>query len=557
MNVLSKQPRHWSHPWFANGRFKLSLVLLALLVFPAQLGRGAGLDCWLYCSRNLWVDKNIDDLEALFRRAAKAGYTHALLADSKFAKLGDMDAHYFRNVERVKQLAAELHLAIVPALFPIGYSNDLLWHDPNLIEALPVRDALFVVQDGVARLQPDPAVRIKGGDFSDLKQWDWKDDIVQPDGGVALIRDPKGQNARVVQKLRLTPFRQYHFSIRVRTQDFHGTPEVKLLAGNRALNYNHLGVRPTQDWTTHHVVFNSIENTDANLYLGCWGGGAGSLWFDDAKLEEVGLLNLVRREGAPLSVHTTGGKELLEGRDFERVDDPQMCNRLWKGSYDIYHEPPIIKTPLPNGKRLRVSYYHAVTVYDDQAVICPSEPKTVELVRDQAKRMHAAWCAKAYLMSDDEIRVWNWCDACQRRHLDAGALLADNVKTCIQILREVNPGGNIYVWSDMFDPHHNAHKDYYLVHGDLSGSWVGLDKEVTIVNWNFDKRSDSLKSFADRGNRQLIAGYYDAGPDQIRAWLESAKGVKGVTGAMFTTWQNRYDDLERFAKVVSVFSPGN
>ena len=145
-----------------------------------------------------------------------------------------MDAHYFRNVERVKQLAAELHLAIVPALFPIGYSNDLLWHDPNLIEALPVRDALFVVQDGVARLQPDPAVRIKGGDFSDLKQWDWKDDIVQPDGGVALIRDPKGQNARVVQKLRLTPFRQYHFSIRVRTQDFHGTPEVKLLAGNRA-----------------------------------------------------------------------------------------------------------------------------------------------------------------------------------------------------------------------------------------------------------------------------------------------------------------------------------
>src|SRR5947208_12534365 len=54
-----------------------------------------------------------------------------------------------------------------------------------------------------------------------------------------------------------------------------------------------------------------------------------------------------------------------------------------------------------------------------------------------------------------------------RSHLDAGALLAENVKTCIQILREVNPGGRIYVWSDMFDPHHNAHKDYYLVHGDL------------------------------------------------------------------------------------------
>ena len=65
---------------------------------------------------------NINDLEVLFRRAAGAGYTHVLLADSKFAKLGTMDARYFRNVDRVKQLAAELKLELVPALFSIGYS---------------------------------------------------------------------------------------------------------------------------------------------------------------------------------------------------------------------------------------------------------------------------------------------------------------------------------------------------------------------------------------------------------------------------------------------------
>jgi hypothetical protein len=41
-------------------------------------------------------------------------------------------------------------------------------------------------------------------------------------------------------------------------------------------------------------------------------------------------------------------------------------------------------------------------------------------------------------------------------------LLADNVKTCIGMLHEVNPGGRIYVWSDMFDPHHNARPCYYL-----------------------------------------------------------------------------------------------
>src|SRR5947207_3859538 len=176
----------------------LSIVLLSFL----SAAHGAPLERWIYCAQNLWVDKNIIQLEALFQRAAKAGYTHVLLTDSKFSKLGDMDARYFRNVERVKKLAADAHLEIVPALFSIGYSNDLLWHDPNLIEALPVRDALFLVKNGEARLQPDPSVALKGGDFSDLKQWDWKDPEVQAENGTAIIRDPKGRPARIVQKLK-------------------------------------------------------------------------------------------------------------------------------------------------------------------------------------------------------------------------------------------------------------------------------------------------------------------------------------------------------------------
>ena len=204
----------------------LGLAFLLISSFQSDHARAADPERWLYCSQNLWVDENIHKLESLFGRAAKAGYTHVLLSDSKFAKLADMDARYFRNIERVKKRAAELRLEIVPALFPVGYSNDLLWHDPNLIEALPVRDALFVVQNGVATMRPDPPITLKGGDFSDLKQWGWKDDTVRSDNGAALILDPKGQNARIVQKLRLTPFRQYHLSVRVKTQDFRGTPEV-------------------------------------------------------------------------------------------------------------------------------------------------------------------------------------------------------------------------------------------------------------------------------------------------------------------------------------------
>lgn len=537
-------------------RCVLVTALLSLLPPLATTAATApALERWVYAPRNLLVDRQVDDLEVLLRRAAKAGYTHVLLSDSKFSKLGDMDARYFRNIKRVKKLAAELNLEIIPALFSIGYSNDLLWHDPNLIEALPVKEALFVVQGGEARLLSELPVALKGGDFSDLKQWSWKDDTVTADAGAALIRDPKGANARLVQKLSLRPFRQYHLSVRVRTQDFRGTPEVKVLAGNQALNYNSLGVKPTQDWTTHHVVFNSLPHTNANLYLGCWGGRTGALWFDDAKLEEVGLLNVVRREGAPLEVKRDGGAALVEGRDFERIVDSRMGNKPWKGAYDVYHEPPVIKISLPDGTRLRVSYHHVVTVHDDQAMICPSEPRTIEILRDQARRMHAAWGAKGYMMSHDEIRVLNWCAACQHRNLDAGAILADNVKTCLGILREVNPGGRIYVWSDMFDPQHNAHKDYYLVRGDLTGSWEGLDKDVIIVPWYFEKRAESLKWFADRGHRQVIAGYYDAAPERVRDWLAAARPFPGVIGVMYTTWENKYGDLEKFTELAKEEKP--
>jgi hypothetical protein len=531
---------------------RLIVAFLLTGVFVAELAAAPNrnLQIWLYCAQNLAVDENVDELEKLFHRAARAGYTHVLLSDSKFGRLSDMDSHYFRNVERVKKLAEQLHLSLVPALFPIGYSNDLLWHNPNLVEALPVRDARFVVRDGTARLQADPQVQLKGGDFSDLSQWNWKDPTVTADEGAARIKDPKGQNSRIVQSVKLSPFRQYHLAVRIKTANFVGTAEAKVIAGEQTLNYNHLGVKPTQGWAVHHVTFNSLDHTNASIYLGCWDGQSGSLWFDDAHLEEVGLLNLVRRDGAPLVVQRQDRSTLAEGVDCDPVVDPKMGNHPWKGAYDVWHEPPLIRARVANGTVLRVSYFHAVTVHEDQAMICPSERLTIELLRDQARRMHGAWGAKGYMMSHDEIRVLNWCAACEKRHLDAGALLADNVRACAAMLRQINPGGAIYVWSDMFDPNHNAVDKYYLVRGNLRGSWEGLEKDVIVVPWHFEKRKESLRWFADRGHRQLIAGYYDHRPEQVQQWLESTGDVRGILGVMYTTWQRKYQDLEKFAELI-------
>jgi hypothetical protein len=100
----------------------------------------------------------------------------------------------------------------------------------------------------------------------------------------------------------------------------------------------------------------------------------------------------------------------------------------------------------------------------------------------------------------------------------------------------------------MFDPFHNARKDFYLVNGDLAGSWEGLDKDVVIVNWNSGRPAESLPWFADLGHDQVLAGYYDGPVASIAEWLKAADKLPRQPGAMYTTWQQQYDDLEEFAQ---------
>lgn len=533
-------------------RFLLALCAITFLpIVPAQ-----ALEKWVYVATNLQVDENVGKLEQLMERAAKAGYTHLLLADSKLARLGtlgDIYPRYARNTEVIKAASARLKIEIVPAIFHIGYSNAMLFHDPNLVEGMPVKELELVVKDGVATV-PESDLTLPGGDFSDLKKWSWKDDNVIAEDGSAHVK-ANGSNGRIVQKLKVKPWHQYHVSVRVKTNALKGAvAEVKALAttGGRTLNWANLGAEATQDWKTHHVIFNSQDQTDVNLFFGEWGASSGDLWWDDAKIELAPFVNLIRREGSPLSVKTADGKELTEGKDFEQLRDPLMGVKPYAGEYDVYHQPPVFRTKMPDGTRLRVSYYHAVTVYDGQAMICPSEPRTVELLRDEAKRVHQLWKAKGYMMSHDECRAMNWCEACEKRKMTPGQLLADNVRVCAGILREVNPNGRVYTWSDMFDPNHNAVKGpYYLVNGPLTDSWLGLDKDIIILPWYFEKRAESLQFFADRGHKQVIAGYYDHRPEQVKDWLSAAKATPdSVIGVMYTTWRNKYDDLEAFGQLI-------
>jgi hypothetical protein len=377
-------------------------------------------------------------------------------------------------------------------------------------------------------------------------------------GGKASLRienfgKAEGGVARVAEEIRVIPNRQYRVSCWVKTRDAKPAALFSIRAqapDGRNLSPFEPPLAATGDWRRLAIGFNSWYADRISLGIGVYEGQAGTVWVDDCAVEEVGLLNVVRREGTPLRVRDeASGVYWVEGRDFQAVADPSL-NFRWD------HDGPAIRltsgTRITEGSRLRVDYYHGTTIYNDQISACPSEPKVYEIWRQQFPLVEKHLAPKRYFLNLDEIRVAGQCEMCKRRNMTMAQLLGDMLRRLCEMIREVNPKAEIWLWSDMFDPNHNARGKYYLVDGDFTGSWEYLPKDVKIACWYYEKRRASLDFFSQRGFETLAAAYYDADDlSNPKGWLDALDRTKGATGIMYTTWENKYGLLGDFGDLVS------
>jgi hypothetical protein len=552
-------------------------LLLFAIALPGQTKPAVpSQDRLIYLMTNLLVDSNVDRDLAMLSKARRLGYTGVMVADSKFCRWGSLPAHYLENCTKFREGIRKLGLKFIACVAPIGYSNDLLATDPNLAEGLPVVDVPFVAtSDG--HLVPVDERPLKNGNFSEVNgdapaRWDFVDGpgkictIDRSEAQVSLRMsdigrlDPVAGHARAEQTLHLEPFRYYHVSAEVKTQDFDTSATTQILAlgaNGQALQFFTLPIQKSMPWKRLDVTFNTLDNHDVSFYIGVWGGKTGAIWWRDIRIEPSGLVNLVRRPGAPFTVKSADGNTLFaEHKDYENAVDPKMGNHLWLGDFDAWHDGPVMTMPagssIKPGVRVLVSYCHTALIYDGQAMVCMEEPKVKELLKWQIAQVHKNLQPDGYMLSHDEIRMTGWDASCQATHETPGQILAANVAQCIKDVREADPEKTIYAWSDMFDPTHNAQSSgkYYLVRGDgpWSGSWKGLDRNVVIVNWqsNPASRSASLAFFNQLGCKQILAGYYDGPPDSIISWLADATKTGVEPGIMYTTWVGNFSNLDKF-----------
>lgn len=543
---------------------------------------------WVYISNNLYVNENVPKIEEILRRAARVGYNGVLFADYKTFTWWDLGAadRWKKNAETLRRTTRELGLELNICVFPFGYAGSLLWHDPNLASGMPVKDAPLVARGGI--LAPEQTAAIRNGSFEEHKdnralrynfqdnpgESSFIDDKIVKHGSVSLRFEDVGKvnqhgHGRVNQEIDVKPWQQYRLRAWMKCENLTAD-DVKLLvlAGGRTLQWQALGVMQgnrfqhmqsfrnvTTDWIEQSVTFNSLDNTKVRLYLGMWGGKTGKIWWDDFRIDSVPTFNVLRRERLPLAVAGEDGTGYEEGRDFEKIVDPLMGTKPWPGSFDTRHEPPEIKltanSRIKEGQRVLLSCYHPALVYSGQINCSMDDPRVFELCRLQMQKTKEALAPDGFFMSHDEIRCAGWEPEQIKRFKTSGELFAHNIRKCYEIAHTEGGGKPVYVWSDMYDPNHNAHADFYLVNNTIEGSWKGLDSDVIVMKWGGGKIArPGLEFFSKRGNKQMIAAYYDGNvKSNYDMWINAAEGIPNIIGTMYTTWGQNYGNMEEFADI--------
>ena len=499
-----------------------------------------------YADRFVWVfgwglgnDSDVSAMSRVLQTAGQHGLNGAVVSFG-LDTLCKQPPDYFRRLNAVKQVCEQNHLELIPAIFAVGYGGGVLSHDRNLAEGLPVEDAPFLVRGGEARLVSGNAAQIVNGGFEDhdgnrLKGFDFSDqpgeisfvDTQVRHRGKASLRlenftaNPHG-HGRVMQTVRVQPHRCYRMTLWVKTEGLQPASAFNLLA--------------------------LTADDRVRLYAGLWGGKAGKVWLDDWAVEETGPVNVLRRPGTPVTVRSEDGAvAYAEGKDYAPLQDPQL--NPWREDREALPLKLLPGSRIREGDHLRVSWYHPMLIYDSQITVCMAEPALYDIFDHEAALLAERLHPRRVLLSMDEIRMGGTCRACRGQNL--GELLGRCVTRQAQIIRSHLPEAQIYVWSDMFDPNHNAHGNYYLVDGDFTGSWRHLPKNIVMAVWGGEPREKSLRFFADAGFQALVACYYDADDlNEAKGWLQLARPLPNVRGFMYTPWQRKYSLLPAFGDLL-------
>ena len=491
---------------------------------------------WVWLTDSLVRTDSVERVSDVVRKAKSCGMNGAMFGCGiEFYK------HWPKvrrdRLERIRATFADCGMEMIPVMWALGYGS-MQNYGVDYVEGVPVEGVPFIVQETNA-------------------VWDVSaSTVTKLDAKTGFQRS--GGYRRLIKKVDVKPHRRYRFAFEFRTKGLVGEKPFRVIARDACLQQYleketiDVTFSPTQDWTACSLSFNSMDSNSYYLYVGFMSGWKeGDFEVRNATLAETPPGNVLRRPGAPTVLRNAATGETYEsGRDYvvpkvrypvSRQDVPPVTLVLPPGSR------------IKPGDRLLFDCYAPAVVNGRQVSMCLSEPHLYESLEDSATHTEAALHPKRWMLSMDEFRNGGTCAACRARGLTMGQMYADAVTKAYNIIQKVHPGAEVYIWSDMLDPNHNAVKTYYNCRGSFEDGWKWVPKDLIICCW-YDRKSDlSMPFFSSKGFRTLAAAYYDEKPPfkWSRQWRDVVRRTDGAIGIMYTTWRHAYDDLPAFGEMLN------
>lgn len=543
------------------------LLILAFLAANNSIAKNAFSRRILRVAGNVAKKSHQTHLVELMTRASNAGYNGIFIDDGTVPIISRAGATWIAAVKAMKAEADKLNLAYMPmSLGQRDPSRNNIVH----AEAYPVKGTEFVVSGGIATVKPDPTLKLNNGGFEEIKGGvpvGWKTSAspmflkietsqTRPgsNGKTCLrIENPTVKDMKFIQTMNLKPFRGYELSVWVKTQNFTQPRDIgfEVNAGSYFLLANRYqrGVPKNQNWKKYSVDFCTQHITNVRIILCATSmfTSEGTVWFDDAEIREVGLLNTVNRATlAPVVKSADGTTTYKAGKDYvaqsEKLSIPA-------GS------------AIQNGATLLVDWFQEADAMTTPGAGSFCHSGVWDLTRQNVKAAHQAFVSPpGWFLKYSEWRTAYWDPTCEKQYASAGEYMGGTAKKTVEILRELNPKMETYIWNDNFDPYHNAGESYQMVNGSTLGSWNALDPKTIIINWNVHGRLASLKFFAGKDPkyliktplRQIVSSHM--GRTNWLTLIGQAEKTPGfpdnaIVGIQYCTWgESNYDHIEALSQ---------
>ena len=534
---------------------------------------GAEGNRWVHlANRGLGDDKELLFTSNVIVHAAKAGMKEVVWS-------GGLDTYWLWNDARkarfleAKRIAEANGIGIVPMIWSTGYAT-MTGVDASLIESVFMPNMPYVAKGG--RLVPDKGSGniLENGGFERLAKspdrfeaWSAEKpglisfvDTETFRSGKASIRMEPGpgkdqyDHARLSQHVALKPGRLYRASAWFKVSGLNtanGHLRLQVYLDKTAKGPGMNGGKTAYDiaeadgWKEVAFEFATGESAGARIWCGTWGAKEGKFWVDDVSVEEIGLKAIAQHEDSPRTIRSAAtGKAYELGKDWlnpaNKWSSKGIEFPLPKGSAIKEGERVLLDTYIPgrSGPKMQISS-------------CMSDPKLYELFRKSAEALEELLHPDKWFLSLDEVRNGGTCPLCAARRTDMAHILAGCVLKQHEIIRSVHPGAEIYAWSDMFDPFHNAKDKVCGCKGTFVGIWDLIPRDVIMVLWHGGVLDKSVPFFTEHGFKVMGSVCCDSKKlDMVGKWKTAVESAPGSKGFMYTTWRRDFGQLDGFAELI-------